>query len=171
MAPARFAKTLPAKSRLAKRTVEECLKIILRAEQLCKSRGDAFTLIRRRVLETLSSARTAQSAYDLVHQLSERKPIAPIQIYRTLEFLQSIGVIYRIGSLNAYAACDQDHRQSENTIFLICDECGSVEITNFAQAGRFIYKIAKTRDFSSIYSTIEIKGRCSHCNDLSINSL
>ena len=47
-------------------------------------------------------------------------------VYRALSFLEQMGLIHRIESLNAFVACDtHDHKHTAG--FLLCECCGQSE--------------------------------------------
>src|SRR4051812_16908886 len=101
--------------------------ILVRTERLCTERAMPFTPMRRRVLQELASSATPLSAYDLAERVSKTKRIAPVQIYRALEFLQEAGVVHRLATKSAYVACDHEHAPGETIVFLVCAGCGAVE--------------------------------------------
>ena len=81
------------------------------------------------VLKTISAAPRPLSAYDILDQLRRTGIKSPPTVYRALEKLSALGLIHRIESLNAYAACTHDHAKTPHAAsqFAICTECGEVE--------------------------------------------
>jgi Fur family zinc uptake transcriptional regulator len=91
-----------------------------------------LTPIRRRVLEVLHGFDKPLGAYDLVDLLSSQgRRMAPITIYRALEFLIDQGLVHRLASRNAYITSSGTSHDRSATAFLICEGCGDVnEITS-----------------------------------------
>src|SRR5215212_11002004 len=78
---------------------------LVRAEALCRAKGVRLTPIRRRVLEALYATHRPLGAYDIAAALSvgEARPrLAPISIYRALDFLIEQGLVHRLASRNAF---------------------------------------------------------------------
>jgi Fur family zinc uptake transcriptional regulator len=135
-----------------------------RAESLCRSRGVRLTPIRRRVLEALLGASKPLGAYDLAESLtSDGRRIAPITVYRALDFLIEEGLAHRLASLNAFMA-NMDASNSRSTkVLLICDACGTVESVAGAEITQALGNVMDGMDFQSKAKALEITGRCAHC--------
>mgnify|MGYP001100485059 CR=1 FL=1 len=97
------------------------------AEQVCRDRGQKFTPIRRQVLQALLASHRPLGAYEIIDALArDIARLAPITVYRALDFLMAQGLVHRIESRNAFLACAHNHDASAVVAFLICDSCGSV---------------------------------------------
>ena len=118
------------------------------AERLCKERGLRLTEQRKAVLSVLASSHVPASAYDILDRLNRTRKekgeamLAPVSIYRALDFLMQHGIIHRIESRNAYVACSHPGSGGEGcghgdvTIFLLCDQCGRAGGISFRTIGR-----------------------------------
>ena len=115
------------------------------AETICAREGLRFTPQRRHVLEALLESHVPASAYDVIDRLAEKRGaagaprrLAPISVYRALDFLTEHRFAHRIESKNAYVACDRgEDCAADATLFLICDNCGAAgEASSEAQIGR-----------------------------------
>lgn len=96
--------------------------ILARAEALCRERGLQFTPLRREVLEAVAEAGKAQGAYDIAERLSAPgKRVAPVSVYRALDFLMDQGLVHRIASRNAFIPCAHGHAPGEGVIFDLPD--------------------------------------------------
>lgn len=106
----------------------EARKAMSFARQLCLSKKLRFTRIRHDILEALWRHDAPMKAYDLQDYMQRvyGQKINPPTIYRTLEFLHENGLIHRIESLNAFAAC-HDNLDYHEGQFVICTRCGHVE--------------------------------------------
>jgi Fur family zinc uptake transcriptional regulator len=136
------------------------------AESLCAARGARLTPIRRQVLETLAARHRPLGAYEIIDQLAERtKRLAPITIYRALDFLVENGLVHRIESRNAFLACINNHQSSDIVVFLICERCGSVGEAPSNSVAETLTAAARAAGFTPHAPVIEISGVCTHCRN------
>ena len=77
-----------------------------------------LTAQRKTILEIILLSTTPIGAYEVLEQLcrSVGKQIAPMTVYRAIDFLIEQRLIHRIASLNAYVACDHPEH-SHNSLF------------------------------------------------------
>ena len=90
--------------------------------------------------------------------------LAPITIYRALDFLIAQGLAHRLASRNAYVACPHGHRPQDLVAFLICEDCGGVD--ERAGAGPVdapCRSFVREARFEPHGKVLEISGRCAHC--------
>jgi Fur family zinc uptake transcriptional regulator len=136
------------------------------AEALCRARGERLTPIRREVLEELAAHHRPLGAYDIIDRLSAHaKRLAPITVYRALDFLVDNGLVHRIESQNAYLACIHKHDARETVVFLICERCGAVGEAASRSVAESLTTAAKAAGFTPRAPVIEITGICTHCGD------
>ena len=145
-------------------------QVLSTAEAVCKEQGLRLTDQRKSVLKILAASHVPASAYDILDRLNRvRKDqgeamLAPVSIYRALEFLIQHGLIHRIESRNAYVACS--HRSGAHgdvTIFLLCDQCGRAGEYQSETLGGLIETIAATVQFQAHAPVMEIRGLCAEC--------
>ena len=88
------------------------------AEQRCAETGERLTPARLAAYAELLSSETPVSAYELIARLEHKqnRKIAPLTVYRHLDFLIRVGLVHRLESRQAYIACD--HPQQAGTIQL-----------------------------------------------------
>jgi Fur family zinc uptake transcriptional regulator len=143
-----------------------CAATTLRqAEAICEKRGAKLTPVRRQVLEALAAGHKPLGAYDLIDKLADNgKRPAPVTIYRALDFLLDQGLAHRIESRNAYVACTQTHHRGDLTVFLICEQCGSVGEVPSATVRMTLMAAARSAGFTPRAPVLEISGLCAHCN-------
>lgn len=136
------------------------------AEAVCAGRGERLTPIRRQVLETLAAHHRPLGAYEIIDTIAEKvKRLAPITIYRALDFLVENGLVHRIESRNAFLACINNHGTSDIVVFLICERCGSVGEAPVNSVAAALTTAARAAGFAPHASIIEISGVCAHCRD------
>lgn len=137
------------------------------ATALCQTRGVRLTGQRALVLEVLIEAGRALGAYDLIDLVAARaaKRIAPITIYRALEFLVENDLVHRIESRNAFLACPGGHGVHPQAVFMICETCGAVSETVSPQLENDLAALARTHGFRPRGRVIELTGCCGTCAD------
>lgn len=136
------------------------------AEAYCAARGVRLTGPRRLVLEALCGSGRALGAYDLIEIISARsgKTVAPITIYRALEFLVETDLVHRIESRNAYLACPAGHGPHPQAVFMICDGCGKVCEASSPAIEAMLVQLAADKAFRLRARIIELKGLCADCD-------
>jgi Fur family zinc uptake transcriptional regulator len=136
---------------------------IAHAEELCASRAQRLTPMRRHVLETLLASHKPLGAYEIMEQLGGNGRPAPITVYRALDFLRHNNLVHRIESRNAFVACVRDHAGNDPVVFLICEHCGAVGEAPGAAVADALKASCRAAGFASRTPVIEITGTCSHC--------
>ncbi|HEB96291.1 MAG TPA: transcriptional repressor [Sedimenticola thiotaurini] len=140
-----------------------CDAALVRAEQLCRSRGARLTVQRRRVLEILCRSRRPLGAYEILDRLQQDTAGArPTTVYRALAFLQEQGLVHRIESLNAFLGCLHPEHPHLGQ-FLICRRCGRVQELEDAGVERDLGRMARASGFQPDLRVVELLGRCSDC--------
>lgn len=136
---------------------------LVRAESICRTRGERLTPLRRQILELVWNSHRAVKAYELLRLLSvDGKRAAPPTVYRTLDFLCDAGLVHRLESLNAFIGCARpDTRHSAQ--FLICTECDAIAEMDDASLTAKIDANAKRLGFIVKEEKIEVSGQCRAC--------
>ena len=138
---------------------------IAHAEELCAARAQRLTPMRRLVLEALLASHRPLGAYEIIEQLADHGPPAPITVYRALDFLRDNGLVHRIESRNAFVACVHSHAGHDPTVFLICERCGAVGEAPGGAVAEALRASARAAGFVAKSPVIEIAGVCSHCRE------
>jgi Fur family zinc uptake transcriptional regulator len=144
---------------------ERAAKAMTHAEAVCRANGARLTPIRRRVLEALYATHKPLGAYDLAEILGPKgRRLAPITVYRALDFLMEQSLAHRLASQNAYIATPTVHDAKEAVAFLICETCGGVdEMTSPGLSGA-LQAVLDQQGFQPNGKVIEITGHCAHCH-------
>jgi Fur family zinc uptake transcriptional regulator len=139
------------------------------AEAVCSAGKARLTPIRRRVFGTLQATHGSLGAYEIADALAddEGRRLAPITIYRALDFLIARGLAHRLASRNAYVACRQGHRAKDLAAFLICEGCGVVEERSARSLSSAASQLIDDARFQPSEKMLEISGRCACCWPLS----
>jgi Fur family zinc uptake transcriptional regulator len=119
------------------------------------------------VLGVLYGTHRPLGAYDIADALGEKghRRLAPITVYRALEFLMAEGLAHRLASRNAFVACPHRHGPQDLVAFLICDACGGVDEMSSAPLGQALSGLLRAERFEPHLQVLEISGRCSHCRE------
>ena len=138
---------------------------LARAETACREKSVRLTPIRRAVLEALYATHRPLGAYDIADALTgtESRRLAPITIYRALEFLMEQGLVHRLASRNAFVACPHGHDTGDLVAFLICESCGGVDEMSSSGVSGAISRLLAQEKFEPPMQVLEISGRCAHC--------
>ena len=95
------------------------------------------------VMDLLERKSGPLSAYMILDELRDSGFRAPLQVYRALEKLISIGKVHRVESLSAFIACS--HMSCEKlgvTAFVICDKCENVQEVSDESISLFVTDLA-----------------------------
>ena len=134
------------------------------AEVRCAERGERLTPARLGVYAELLACDRPVSAYELIALLEHRqgRKIAPLSVYRHLDFLMRNGLVHRLQSAQSYLACDHpDHPHDSQ--FLLCSSCGHVDEVESSGIGALLTQLADEHGFRPDDAIVEIKGVCGTC--------
>jgi len=134
------------------------------AEARCAATGERLTPARLAVYAELLACDQPVSAYELIALLERRqeRKIAPLTVYRHLDFLMRIGIVHRLQSEQSYLPCDHpDHPHDSQ--FLLCSSCGHVDEVESRGVETMLSQIAGERGFRPDHAIVEIKGVCGAC--------
>lgn len=145
--------------------VHHAAEALARVERVCRERGLRLTPIRRKALEALYGDHRPVGAYDLADRISPAggRRLAPISIYRALDFLVEQGFVHRLSSKNAFIACLHGHGADDIVAFLICEACGGVDEDSSPAMKTVVAAMTAGRRFQPRHQMVEIVGRCEHC--------
>lgn len=132
------------------------------ADQLCQRHRQRFTAIRRRVFELVWQQHKPIGAYEVLSILQQDGRTAPPTVYRALDFLQQMGLVHRIASLNAYIGCVHPGEPHDGQ-FLICESCGALAELDVPAITSAIERSAEASGFETRRHTVEILGLCPRC--------
>jgi Fur family zinc uptake transcriptional regulator len=135
------------------------------AEAACRAKGARLTPMRREVLEALYATHRPLGAYDIAEVLAGKdgRRLAPITIYRALDFLLEQGLAHRLATRNAFIACPHGHGAGDLVAFLICETCGGVDEMSSSGVSGAIADLLADEGFEPQLQVLEISGRCAHC--------
>lgn len=133
-------------------------------QQICRARGARLTEQRKEAFKELRKVGKPISAYELLPRLEHRlgKRLAPLTVYRALDFLVEHGLVHKIASNHSYALCDRPHTHHES-VHLVCTECGGGEELALGAIGDALSAAAAGRNFTPERQIVELEGRCRDC--------
>ena len=146
----------------------EYQSVMTAAEQKCLQQGIRFTKRRKQVLSVLIEADVALSAYEIAERCNavSDSNMPAMSVYRILDLFQKQNLIHKLEIANKYVccahiACSDKH---DNSQFLICGSCRHVEEISLSDdAVQALQSAASAAGFDAISPQLEIKGRCSQC--------
>ena len=115
-----------------------------------------------RVFQFLKSQKKPISAYQILESLRSEGVAAATTIYRALDKLNSLGLVHRIESLNAWTVCCGSHN-NKTPVFEICNDCGNVEEHLDQELTLNINKLSSKTGFKPNNQVLEIHGLCGDC--------
>ncbi|MGE3476652.1 MAG: Fur family transcriptional regulator [Rhodospirillaceae bacterium] len=134
------------------------------AEAVCEKHGARLTEIRRRVLDAVWASHAPIGAYDILAELNtDGGKIAPMAVYRALDFLMEHGLVHRLASLNAFIGCALASER-HTAHFLICRSCKSATEMDGTAVTRAVKKTLSEHGFVPETEIVEIQGLCAHCH-------
>ncbi len=141
---------------------QEAETFLAEAEDLVATKGQKLTRIRRKVLHLLLESEEPAKAYDLLANLDGEGAAKPPTVYRALDFLQEMGLVHKIESLNAYVACGHT-KHAHSAVFLICDNCGAAEELHAVKTSEALASETAAAGFTIKHAVIEARGLCRKC--------
>lgn len=143
-----------------------------RADAVCAARGARLTALRRRVLELVWTSHRPRGAYAILEDLSQQdgKPVAPLTVYRALEFLVEHGLVHRLESLNAYVGCSSPGEGHAGQ-FLVCERCGTAWEIDDPPIDDAIRTAAAQHGFLPQRPMVEVRGLCAQCRGTGTDSV
>ncbi|MFC4249901.1 MAG: Fur family transcriptional regulator [Sinimarinibacterium flocculans] len=135
-----------------------------RAEQLCTKAGERLTPARINAYAELLTQKNPISAYELLALMEQRegRKLAPLTVYRQLDFLVRVGLVHKLTSAQAYVACEHpDH--PHDTLYLVCSSCGKADELESERVAELLSKAARSRGFKPGKAIVEVPGLCQTC--------
>lgn len=134
------------------------------AEKRCAAAGARLTPARLAAYAELIEGQRALTAYELIDRLEQRqeRKIAPLTVYRHLDFLTGVGLVHRIESTQSYLPCDHPQHPHESQ-YLLCSECGHVDEVHSDPLEEILEGIARKRGFRPSRAVVEVSGLCEDC--------
>ncbi|MBO88371.1 MAG: Fur family transcriptional regulator [Rickettsiales bacterium] len=145
----------------------ECVdEAIAMAVKVCREKSARFTYLRKRVLELIWASHKPVGAYDILDMMNDSADarVAPMTVYRAIDFLMENGLVHRIASRNAYVGCRHPGAIHEGQ-FLLCRDCGRFAEIEELAISKALLSGAKRAGFDALSPLIEIEGRCQDCRE------
>lgn len=139
----------------------------VRIEELlkeCSASGLRKTAALEACLRALASAEQPMTLQQIAASSAFDVSCDPATIYRLVSRLEERRIVRRIGfhSRAAHYCLRESHHQD----YLICRDCGSVEVLDIACPVEHLEKkIAQESGFSDLEHELEFFGRCGNCQD------
>lgn len=136
------------------------------AENRCEKLEEKLTPARLGAYAELVACKKPVSAYELIALLEKRqdRKIAPLTVYRHLEFLTRVGLVHRLESTQSYLPCVHPEHTHESQYF-VCSDCGQVKEVESKRLKKLLEKIAAEFSFKPKNAVIEVEGLCKSCSN------
>jgi Fur family zinc uptake transcriptional regulator len=140
------------------------------AEERCAEAGKRLTPARLGAYAELLSAGRPLSAYELLALLSQRqgRKIAPLTVYRHLDFLISVGLVHRLETTQSYVPCLHPDSTHESQ-YLMCSSCGQADELESKRVAELLKQLASQHGFRTQHAVVEIQGVCGACDSAEQN--
>src|SRR5688500_12246385 len=133
--------------------------LLRRAEDLCREKSLRLTPIRERVYRELVQTGGPVGAYDLVDRLSsDKKRLAPVTIYRALDFLRDAGLVHRLATQNSYIVSHGQPEVNAMKVMFVCTKTGKTVEVHSAEVAEAVKTAAEQAGFKSLSAFIEVEG-------------
>ena len=134
------------------------------AEARCAEQAARLTPARLAVYAEMLACERPLSAYELIALLERRqdRKVAPVTVYRHLDFLMRVGLVHRLQSAQTYLPCDHPDHPHESQ-FLLCSSCGQVDEVESTGLETLLAQIASERGFRPNNTVVEVTGVCGTC--------
>ena len=134
------------------------------AEGRCAEKGARLTPARLAAYAEMLACGRPLSAYELIGLLEQRqeRKIAPLTVYRHLDFLMQTGLVHRLQSTQTFLPCDHPDHAHESQ-FLLCSSCGHVDEVESEGLETLLSEIANEHGFRPDNAVVEVKGLCGVC--------
>ncbi len=134
------------------------------AEACCAEQRVRLTPARLAAYAELIDAGHPLSAYELIALLEQRqkRKIAPLTVYRHLEFLMRVGLVHRLESMQSYLPCEHPDHAHESQ-YLLCSSCGQVDELESKRLEKLLHRIADQHGFLPSNAVVEVTGLCGNC--------
>jgi Fur family zinc uptake transcriptional regulator len=133
--------------------------LLQRADEVCRENKLRLTPMRERVYRELVQSGGPVGAYDLVDRLSSKsRRIAPVTIYRALDFLRDAGLVHRLATQNSYVVSHGQPETSAMKIMFVCTKTGTTVELHSKEVAEAVRKAAEEAGFKSVSPFIEVEG-------------
>jgi len=144
-------------TRALKREEED--NLLRRADDLCRQNNLRLTPIRERVYRELVQSGGPVGAYDLVDRLSsDKKRLAPVTIYRALDFLRDAGLVHRLATQNSYVVSHGQPETNAMKIMFVDKRTGETIEVHSTEIAEAIRKAAEQAGFRNVSPFVEVEG-------------
>lgn len=132
------------------------------ADRHCQAHGLKLTPGRKAVLQALLRRGGTAKAYDLLTDLQAGgASVAPMAVYRALDFLVSHDLVHKVASNSSFVYCQHEHHSHHEPSFLICERCGSATEWDAEGCQAVVAQALQGSGFA--VHGIEIQGLCAGC--------
>ncbi|MDG9700312.1 Fur family transcriptional regulator [Ottowia cancrivicina] len=134
------------------------------AQARCAAQGSQLTPLRTEVLSLLIRRGGAAKAYDLLTDMQARQPgVAPMTVYRALDFLVEQGLAHKVAANSTFVLCQHEgpHAPHARIVMLVCAQCGGTTECSDPRVAQALDEALHDTGFAA--QSVEVKGLCAAC--------
>lgn len=137
--------------------------LIAAARARCAAQGSQLTPLRAEVLALLAQRDGAAKAYDLLTDMQASKPgVAPMTVYRALDFLVEQGLVHKVAANSTFLLCQHGGPHAHrDLVMLVCERCGHTTECDDPKLARSLARSLASSGFHM--HEVEVKGVCAAC--------
>lgn len=133
------------------------------AHARCAAQGAQLTEQRALVLELLLQREGSAKAYELLADMRELNPgVAPMTVYRALDFLVEQGIAHKVAATSSFLVCQHGPHPHSDPVFLVCGQCGDTTEWNNPALGDQVEKALASLGMHA--HGMEINVDCARCS-------
>lgn len=137
-------------------------KALADALERCAAQGAQLTEQRALVLEMLLRRHGVAKAYELLADLQNLQAgVAPMTVYRALDFLVEQGLVHKVAATSSFVVCNHEPHPDSEPVFLVCERCGDTTEWGDSALGLHVEQALAKSGFHA--HGMEIKGECARC--------
>ena len=134
------------------------------AETVLKEAGHKPGRARAAVIEALSAQDCCLSAQEIHDRVRRRRAgVGIASVYRALETLTELGLVYRLELGGAGAQYEPAAPTGDHHHHLVCGDCGKVEAFSDVGLEHAIAGVSKSASFEIAEHDVVLRGRCDDC--------
>lgn len=137
--------------------------LLEKAQNILSGHGYRMTQARLEILKVLVAAHRPLKITEIFEQTQKKTKIDRVSAYRVIEVFKKAGIIHQVSD-SCYTFCSHPQDQDDSHLYLICDQCHSVEEIDLPTSlKKSIQKqVFSDKKFKS-QGPIQVSGLCSQC--------
>jgi len=115
------------------------------------------------IFDIIKKSKQPKKAYSILSDVQKKGLKAPLQVYRALNKLISLGLVHKIESQNAYMNCSHMNCNGSGIIFSICKNCNHITEVKNDTVHRYLSVLKSPNGQKCKSYKLELYGTCKSC--------